>query len=791
LFVIQVMRPTAIVRIAGVLFVTAAVLVAALALGREVSERRAEQSTDFQAFAPVPAGAAGGAALALPVRCDGVALNAARERFADLAWSPDSMTLAATRLADDGSPTRIALMHAPDWNARDIGEGRSPRWSASGELLAFEQAPGMLRVVNVRSGQQLATLASTSNAYAWQGDALLFWRGSQVRAWGGAGDALRFEVASEYAPTRGFEPSFSGDGSRVALVRREEGRIAQFLFGATDDGRVSPQSTPVSYSWSPVGRKLLLQSADGETLFNEAKQSATIGRDQLAGVFVGWSPDGLRALFATPASTTLLGWDGTRIDAVADAVLTDPRSLVFARDARKVAALGPSALLTVLACADAVGNDPRVRITRDEAIALVRQRPDVISIGSRIEAKLVVWAEIKRNLTRFTSATTAAIEPSTPVWVVAMIGEVRRPPSWNPPGAKSTYPLGLFVLDAGDGHELAMQVTIGTWWIGDGFDDLNGYGVLPPATTPQPGAFALPVVQGDYTVTPVGQNVRIDSAAGWSVDAPKHWWVSATYGRYGNAVLTNFDPDYGSTTHVLWAASRDRVRLSFEIWRNEDRLPLAAWVDSAFRDGVSQRASTTLGGRPAQVLTQYRNFGPPPNGDQWSRFWVVPTGPVTMLVISAFPADTVRLADVERFLGSLKLRAPAVSAPVTITRADAVRIATERTTGSQTAKPLQVRVDRAEAKLIRSAEAAQVTGPFQGTLPAPLAAAPDDPVWMVVLAGDLGATSGICRGPVACQPHAILWNMWVIDARTGEVRHTNSSGLGAWPTFFGALPDRS
>lgn len=778
-------------RVAGALLLTAGVLAAALVAGHELTQRRTDQDTDSQAFAPPPVGSAG-APLSVPVRCDGVALSPSGDRFADPTWSPDSKILAATRLSADGSKPRISLLYGPDWSAHDIADGRAPRWSASGDLLAFAraEAPGSVRVVNVRSGSPIATLASTSEVYAWQGDALLYWRGSALHAWHGATDALRFESAPEYAPSRGYEPSFSGDASRFALVRRDSGRIADFLFGDTDDGRVSPQDTPVSYSWAPLGRRLVLRYSDRTQLFSEAKQSATIAHSELAGTFAAWSSDGLRVLFASPSSTALLGWDGKRLDPVANADTSGAEALLFSSDARRLATLELSGALKIRDCLDASANDPRIKITRDQVIALVRQRPDVLSVGWKIEAKLVVWAEIKRNLTRFQIATSAPIEPSMPVWVVALSGEVRRPPSWNPQGAQRTYPLGLFVLDAADGHELAMMVTSGTWWIGDGFDDLHEYGALPPATTPPPGAFNKPVAPADYTLTAMGASVRVASPAGWSVDAPTHWWVSSTYGRYGGAVITNFDPDYGSTTSVVSSTTRDRVRLTLETWSNEQRRSVDAWVDEAFKAGVTQRGAATLGGRPAQVFTQYRNFGPPPFGDQTSRIWVVSTGPVTMLVVSAFPADSTKLADVDSVLATLQLPGAAGPTPATITKADAIRIAIETTTLPRTGKPTQVRVDRTEAKLVRSVEASQITGPFQGTFPAPLAAAPDDPVWVVAIAGDLGMTDGNC-GLIACTPQAIHWSAWVIDARTGQLRGGFPSGPGDWPSFFDALLDRS
>src|SRR5882672_2923675 len=101
------MRSFAVARFAGAIVVTVAVLGAALMAGHELTQRRAQQQdTDFQAFAPPPVGAAG-AALAVPVRCDGAALNAGTERFSDPTWSPDSTIIAATHLGADLSASRI------------------------------------------------------------------------------------------------------------------------------------------------------------------------------------------------------------------------------------------------------------------------------------------------------------------------------------------------------------------------------------------------------------------------------------------------------------------------------------------------------------------------------------------------------------------------------------------------------------------------------------------------------------------------------------------------------------
>src|SRR5439155_12246143 len=99
-------------------------------------------------------------------------------------------------------------------------------------------------------------------------------------------------------------------------------------------------------------------------------------------------------------------------------------------------------------------------------------------------------------------------------------------------------------------------------------------------------------------------------------------------------------------------------------------------------------------------------------------------------------------------------------------------------------------IDRTEAKLVRWMDLRSIVGPFQGPGPGPLSAAPEAPVWVVALSGNLGMTSGICRGLGACpSPAPIRWSATFIDARTGAVRSTTSATSGDWPPFFDSLPD--
>ena len=747
----------------------------------------------FEPFAPPPAVSANGA-LALPAQCDAAIAAAVGGRFTDLTWSADSGTLAATSAPPGEALPRIVLFYGPDWKAHDIGPGRGPRWSPVG-LLAFERPdrPGTLRVVDARSGHEVGQIADTTGAYAWDGEALVFFRGSELRTWRDGTEELRAVVGSSYAPGKPYLARFSGDGSRFVVERRESGKIAELFLGDTKDGRASPLAAPVFYSFASSGKRLILDYADRWTLFAEAKASATILKTDIAGTFSGWSPDGRRALFRT-TSSSLLGWDVMRVDEVARTASGSGGEVAFSPSGRWLASLD-SGSVSLAPCAD-LAADPRIKLTHDDAIHLISARPDVVNIR-KLEAKLVLWAEIERNHAKgmFPSFGTAA--PNTPVWLACLSGEVQRPAGWNPPFAKPTYSIGLYVLDAADGHELALQATDGTWCIGDGFDDLHEYGTLPPAWTPPTSPYPTPVLQLDYAVTTQGANAIVKSEGGWSITVPKEWFVSSDVVRFGAAVVTNYEPDvYGSYTSVVMPRAPARMRVTFEVWSNDKKLSLGDWVTQVFPDGittrVTNRTTTTLAGRQAEVLTKDESFGPPPLGQQLSRVWIVPATDETMLVVSGLPADSTRIADAESALGTLRLLGPTATPTATVAKADAIQIAAGSQTTSPTGKPQPgIRIDRTEAKLVRSMDLRSVVGPFQGPFPGPLSAAPDDPVWVVAIAGDLGMTSGICRGPAGCQPQAIGWKAVFVDARSGAVRSSINGPAGAWPAFFDPLPDRS
>ena len=780
-------------RIFAVLVVGALVLAVGLATGRALNAVRQTPEPSFEPFAP-PLASSTTSALALPVQCDASSAVAPSGRFADVAWSSDSSTLAAT-LTPAGTSSRITLFYGPDWKGQDIGLGRGPRWSQAG-LLAFERPdrPGSVRVIDTRSGAQVGQIDDTTGAYAWDGEALLFFRGTELWAWHDGTEGLRATVGPSYAPAKPYVARFSADGSRFVIERREGAKIAELFLGTTKDGRASPLAAPITYSFAPSGSRLVLDYGDRVTLFAEAKASATMLKTDIPGTFAGWSPDGRRALFRT-SSSALIGWDVMRLDEVARVPNGPGGEVAFTPTGRWLASLNAGSL-SVAPCAD-LDTDPRVKLTRDQVIQKVRSRPDVLGV-TKIEAKLVLWAELERNKTRF--ITFGGADSTAPVWLVGLAGEVRPPANWNPPpGSPATYPLGLYALDATDGHELAMSITIGTWWIGDGFDDLHEYGTLPPAWTPPTSPYPTPVVPVDYTVTIHGPSAAVKSEGGWSVAVPKEWFVSSDPVRFGAAVVTNYEPDvYGSYTTVVMPPAPARMRLLFEIWSNDQHAALSDWVDRAFAGGmtkaVTARSTTTLAGKEAVVLTEEQNFGPPPRGNQVARVWIVPRDDESMLVIHALPFDSTAMVDAEGALATLRIAGPVGAPQPTVAKDRAIAIATGALTTGQSAKPgQQTQIRRVEAKLVQWTDVRSIAGPFQGPAPGPLSMEPQAPVWVVAVAGDLGVTSDICRGPpgVSCpSPAPIRWTASIIDARTGAVRWTTSANSGDWPAFFDPLPDR-
>jgi hypothetical protein len=783
-------RMPVVARLVAVALVGCVAVVIGLAGGRVLNTVRQAPEASFEPFAPPPAASTSGA-LALPAHCDAGIAIAAGGRFTDLAWSADSSTLAATSAPPGESLPRIVLFYGPDWKAHDIGPGRGPRWSAGG-LLAFErpERPGALRIVDAHSGHEVGQIADTASAYGWDAEAVVFFRGGELRTWRDGTEELRAVVGSSYTPGKPYLARFSGDGSRFVVERRENGKITELFLGDTKDGRASPLAAPVSYSFAPSGKRLILDFADRLTLFAEATASATIMKTDIAGTFAGWSPDGRRALFRTSTSA-LLGWDVMRVDEVARTATGTGGEITFAPSGRWLASLNTGSL-SIGPCVD-LPADPRVKLTHDDAIHLISARPDVVNIR-KLEAKLVLWAEIERNHAKGMFPSFASAAPNAPVWLACLSGEVQRPAGWNPPFAKPTYSIGLYVLDATDGHELALQATDGTWCIGDGFDDLHEYGTLPPAWTPPTSPYPTPVLKLDYTVANQGATAFVKSEGGWSITVPKEWFVSSDVVRFGAAVLTNYEPDvYGSYTSLVMPQAPARMRLTLEMWANDQKLPLDEWVDRAFAGGmtriISARSTTTLAGRDATVLTEDQSIGPPPLGKQIARVWIVPRDDETMLVMHALPADSTALRDAERALGTLQLAAPSPAPNATVTKDAAITIATGPVSGAKPA-PI-VRIERTEAKLVRWMDLRSITGPFQGPAPGPLSAAPDAPIWVVAVSGDLGMTSGVCRGPVACPSTPIRWSVVYVDARTGAIRSTSTSTAGDWPAFFDPLPDRS
>jgi hypothetical protein len=314
----------------------------------------------------------------------------------------------------------------------------------------------------------------------------------------------------------------------------------------------------------------------------------------------------------------------------------------------------------------------------------------------------------------------------------------------------------------------------------------NGGALSATTTTPIPSATADPRVLTQSGADP-GYKRITSPLGGWSMELPAAW--TARPARVRGAEIASFDT---SSAQLSGAPSAEQLRMSVTLQPIFDGRTL----EQIGMDGVPaflliEQSQVTIAGMQA-VRTTHRAYQPTGSPfDQLHVRWTFrsPHFPDRVTTIDVWPADTALRGAADRAVASLQFASPAsLPSVAAISRAQA--IAKVALAG--------YRIDREDAKLVtyrEYVEASNAKAPPGGPrlLPGP-DPDPDELVWVVVIAGDLGPMLG--GGPPGpgippATPATTRWIMSVLNASDGASRSGTWSPNGDWPDWFDALKDRS
>jgi dipeptidyl aminopeptidase/acylaminoacyl peptidase len=245
----------------------------------------------------------------------------------DVSWSPDgsvaAITLTTATRARPNEQPRVSLLRGPTWTRSDIAAGSSPRWSSDGRYLAFRaHAPDdRIEIFDVVRSTKAGEVTSDGVDYAWLGQRLVYWVGSDIHAWeGGATRTLSSVRLGAYRQSNAF---FSSDGAAFLVYGLDQASESTgYLVGETESG-VTTEVTDLRKkpTWSGFDQTLLvvgdstvgLRLADGKTL--------ETGRTRVPTDVVLWVPAPHTALVGRATTqndpstsfVTLQYWDGVAL----------------------------------------------------------------------------------------------------------------------------------------------------------------------------------------------------------------------------------------------------------------------------------------------------------------------------------------------------------------------------------------------------------------------------------------------------------------------------------------------
>ena len=274
-----------------------------------------------------------------PLNCTVRATIPAIDNVVNAAWAPDSSALALVHTVNVPSKKtvtgyeedqRVAIFNLATGKVRELGHGNRPSWSASGALLAYWNDDGSIHIL--LSGEIVAEVDASQPGFGWNGDALLYWKGDEIREWTMGVKWTLARVREDLAPVYPYDDAyFSADGREFTITRYHYDGTSERYVGVTATGAIVPvgDGNVTFMEWSPRGSTLLLRSQNALSLRDVDGNVTNVSLSEFRGAVHGWTADG--RLYVGAMSTTVPGgntfdrfavWDGDD-----DAVATIPNLL--------------------------------------------------------------------------------------------------------------------------------------------------------------------------------------------------------------------------------------------------------------------------------------------------------------------------------------------------------------------------------------------------------------------------------------------------------------------------------
>ena len=182
--------------------------------------------------------------------------------LARASWSPDGTRVTFTAPSATPNEADVVVARVDGSDTHRVALGRDPVWAPSGERIAYVAGP---------YGKNELHLVNSD----------------------GSGDVRLMSGGADYLP------SWSPDGTRLAVVRQQPGEFGSALEILRDNGSrlAALQVTPNDYAWSPRGDEIAYSSATGIWIVDVAS-----GRKRRLATFgyqVAWSPDARQLAFTS------------------------------------------------------------------------------------------------------------------------------------------------------------------------------------------------------------------------------------------------------------------------------------------------------------------------------------------------------------------------------------------------------------------------------------------------------------------------------------------------------------